>query len=217
MAFSRDWDNTAPIDHLQILSGPLKMRDIRVDVSDRLSAIVSGFVSGETVKGILGLPFIAVTAPAAIAAQIQLYGKTFAGATELTAKDAAGNEIQLTSAGSINGVTLSAVFRSGDCLLSSNAATPTNFTDVSGTYEGQMIRVSATALSTGGSDTHTHAAGSYTVSGNTGGVSFGGGGSLTAGALDTTHTHSVNIAVTGTSASGSNVPVYRTFKLYSRN
>jgi hypothetical protein len=51
--------------------------------------------------------------------------------------------------------------RAGDMLLSSSAVTPDGFSDVSATYEGKMIRISATALTAGGADTHTHAAGSF--------------------------------------------------------
>src|SRR3990167_8027314 len=90
---------------------------------------------------------------------------------------------------------------------------PAGTTDSTSTYSDKFMRINATGGSTGGADTHTHAAGSYvgpshSHGGATGGVSFGGGGSLTAGALDTAHTHSISAdgtgAVTGTSASGDN-------------
>ncbi len=51
------------------------------------------------------------------------------------------------------------VGRTGDLLLSSAASTPDGWTDVSATYEGKFIRISATALSTGtgsgNTDSHT--------------------------------------------------------------
>ena len=53
--------------------------------------------------------------------------------------------------------------RAGDMLLSSSTTTPDGFTDVSATYADKFIRISATALSTGGADTHTHAVGSFTA------------------------------------------------------
>ena len=53
--------------------------------------------------------------------------------------------------------------RTGDILLSSSATTPDGFTDVSATYEGKMIRISATALSAGGSDTLSGNTGSHTL------------------------------------------------------
>jgi len=59
--------------------------------------------------------------------------------------------------------TLADVFRSGDLLLSSNTSAPTGFTDESATYNDKFIRISSgTPLTTGGADTHTHGAGSYT-------------------------------------------------------
>lgn len=118
------------------------------------------------------------------------------------------------------------VGRTADMLLSAHASAPDGYTDVSSTYANKFIRISATALSAGGADTHTHGAGSYTVpahdhGGATGGVSFGGGGTQTAGALDTTHTHPISTqaaaAITGTSASGDNVPVFVTLKMYQKS
>lgn len=217
MAFTNDYSNTSPVDHSKINVGPSSIRAVRVDVSDRLATIVNGFTSGETSPiGILKLPFIAVSAPTTVTDQIQLYGKVVGGKTLLHSKDEDGTETVLQG------------FRTGDILLSSNTTTPPSWTDVSATYANKMIRISATALSTGGADTHTHGAGSYagpshTHTFTTGGVSFGGGGSLTAGALDTAHTHSGTTdaggtgAITGTSAAGDNVPSYVTLKAYSKD
>lgn len=53
--------------------------------------------------------------------------------------------------------------RSGDLLLSSSSTTPDGWADVSTTYADKMIRISATALSTGGSDTLTGNTGSTTL------------------------------------------------------
>ncbi len=217
MAFTADYSNTIPVDHSKINVGPSSIRDLRVAVSDRLATIVNGFTSGETSPiGILKLPFIAVSAPSTVTDQYQLYGKVVGGKTLLHGKDEDGTEVVFQG------------MRSGDILLSSSTTTPPSFTDVSTTYANKFIRISATALSTGGADTHTHGAGSYagpshTHTFTTGGVSFGGGGSLTAGALDTAHTHSGTTdaggtgAVTGTSASGDNVPAYVTLKAYQKD
>lgn len=102
MAFTRDFDNALPVDHTLNSEWPAWRRKIMVDLGDRISAIISGFVSGETAKGILALPFIAVTKPATITDQIQLYGKVVSTKTELHAVDEDGNEIQITSAGALN-------------------------------------------------------------------------------------------------------------------
>jgi hypothetical protein len=54
------------------------------------------------------------------------------------------------------------VGRAGDLLLSSAAATPDGWTDVSATYSDKFIRINATALSTGGADTLTGNTGDHT-------------------------------------------------------
>jgi len=109
--------------------------------------------------------------------------------------------------------------RSGDVLFSSSTTTPTNFTDKSSTYANKMIRVSTTALTEAGSDTHTHGVGSFAVSGTTGGaddtVAVQSGSGATPGSGSHQHTFSAN--VTGTSASGDNVPAYVTLKMYQKD
>ena len=156
-----------------------------------------------------------------------LFCKNDGSTDELFGIDESGNVIQFTDAGKL-AVLGSEGWRTGDKLLSSNTNTPTGWTDQSATYEDNFIRISSgTPLTAGGSNSHTHAAGSYagpshTHSGTTDGVTFGGGGTLTAGALDTAHTHTFTTgaggtgAVTGTSASSDNVPVYIQLKMYSK-
>ena len=127
--------------------------------------------------------------------------------------------------------------RAGDMLLSSSVTTPDGFTDVSATYADKFIRVSATALSTGGANTHTHTAttDSHTLTtaempahthsfyahpgtGLTCTVRTGDAGSGNSGANDTSstgggggHTHTV------TTAAGDNVPAYFTLKMYQHS
>lgn len=103
------------------------------------------------------------------------------------------------------------VLPSGAVYFMVSGACPTGTTDVSATYSNKFVRINATAGSTGGADTHTHAAGSYGVSGTTGGPSAtGGSGGSGASGVTQTHTHDFSASVTGTSASGSNVPAYVT-------
>jgi len=79
--------------------------------------------------------------------------------------------------------TLADVFRSGDLLLSANAAAPTGFTDESATYNNSFIRISSgTPLTTGGADTHSHGAGGYTGPSHTHGPGSYAGPSHTHGA-----------------------------------
>lgn len=102
MSFTRDYVITTPIDHTLNASWPDYDRRTKQDLQDRLATIVSGFVSGETVLGILNLPFIAGATPSTVTDQIQLYGKAVAGKTELHSKSEDGVESQLTSGGALN-------------------------------------------------------------------------------------------------------------------
>ena len=52
MAFTRDWSESNPVDHLQFKSISGEVRNLRVDISDRLKDILSGFTTGETPVGI---------------------------------------------------------------------------------------------------------------------------------------------------------------------
>lgn len=98
---------------------------------------------------------------------------------------------------------------SGDMILSSRTGTPTGWTDVSATYAGKMIRVSATALSTGGSDAHTHGVTITTT--QSGGTDYGNGTTPNQGTIG--HTH----IVSGNTYSGDNVPAYVTSKLFKKD
>ncbi len=115
--------------------------------------------------------------------------------------------------------------KSGDWILSSATTARTGWTNVSATYANKFIRLSATPLTTGGADTHVHAA---ATSGSTtltvaqipththdvgGGDGSGWSGMSSAGnALlrqsgstggSSSHSHSV-----GETASANNVPAY---------
>jgi hypothetical protein len=134
--------------------------------------------------------------------------------------------------------------RAGDMLLSSSTVTPDGFSDVSTTYADKFIRISATALTAAGADTHTHAVGSFTADSHTltsaesglpahthtgaqqgfqlsapGGALSGQGAATittnpnTAADAASGHTHTVS----GTSASGSNVPAFLSLKMYQKS
>lgn len=227
MPFTRDWSVTTPIDHTLNSSWPDYDRRAKVDVSDRLATIISGFASGETALGVLKLPFIAGSAPSTVTDQYQLYGKVVGTKTLLHGKDEDGTESMIVG------------LRTGDILLSSNTTTPPDFTDVSSTYANKMIRISATALSTGGSDTlsgttdsttltaaqsglpaHTH-----TVSNSNGGG--GGAGGPHAQRTDNADLGGLSTGSTGGSAASSGhthtltsiscVNAYVTLKAYQKN
>jgi hypothetical protein len=121
--------------------------------------------------------------------------------------------------------------RTGDMLLSSSTSTPDGFTDVSSTYADKFIRISATALSAGGADTHDHNSGvtgshtlteaempshthNVTYSSNEGDVGYPG--STNGGSSNTYATASAGSGNghTHTIATGDNVPAYVTLKMY---
>lgn len=99
MSFTRDFSILTPIDHTLNANWPSYDRNGKQDSQDRLADIISGFNSGETVKGILNLPFIAQSTPSTKTDQIQLYGKAVAGKTELHTLNEDGVETQVTSSG----------------------------------------------------------------------------------------------------------------------
>lgn len=117
--------------------------------------------------------------------------------------------------------------RAGDTILSSNTNTPANFTDISGTFNNKFVRISSgTALTEAGANTHDHGVGSYTVPAHdhgakTGGVSQEGSPSQIAGGSAVPHVHSITqqaaATITGTSASGDNVPAYVQMLAYQKD
>ena len=143
-----------------------------------------------------------------------------------SAKIANGTITSEDLAGSLSGNSLpvGAVF----FMLTGNC--PAFTTDISATYPNLFIRISATAGTLGGADTHTHTAGSLTGTAHTHTIS-----GTTAGAADTpqestgagnptppeSHTHTFSAtsssggggAISGTSASSDNVPAFITMKL----
>ena len=172
--------------------------------------------------------------PAAKADAIILYGKLVGSICELFARDESNTPYQITEDGALKMIAGLLAFRSGDLLISSSVVTPTDWTDVTATYDGRFMRVSSgTALDTGGADTHTHGVGSYKgpshthlVSGTTGGQSANQiveCGSCVV--VSKAHTHAVSItsgaggagAITGTSAAGDNVPKYINVKTYQKD
>ena len=241
MAYTRDWDETVPDDNQYgSTTGPW-FRKTKIDIAERLKAWIYGFISGETVIGLKKAPFFAQSsAPDAEWMKGMLYAKQVDGVVELFYKDDQGNEIQLTTNGNVNGWQ----FRSGDLLFSSNTTAPPGWTDVSTTYENKFIRISSgTPLETGGSDTHSHGAGSYALpqhihtilANNKYSYSYSASGTYNgrlgihvgdAGIYETTRyfissdistTSAGGGNVTGTSASAENIPAYVQVRVYKKD
>lgn len=123
-----------------------------------------------------------------------------------------------------NGLTFG---RSGDILLSTISTALNGWTNVSATYSNKFIRINATALSAGGSDSHTHSAGSFQIAAHSHGGVTGGAEVAASGSNRTfntaTYHHYHNISeqaaatVTGTSASADNVPAYVTLIMFQKD
>ena len=130
------------------------------------------------------------------------------------------------------------VWASGDMYLSTNTSAPTGWTDVSATYNNKFIRISSgTPLTTGGADTHTHGAGSYAGPSHTHTITLTGYSTSNSGqgaevgrisgSVDG-HVHGIlgstistnsdgTGTVTGTSASGDNVPAYIQLRIFQKD
>ena len=86
MAFTRDWSETAPIDHTKFKVQPGGVRDLRTDISDRIKNFIYGFTVGETDIGVKSLPIITqgTAAPSTAANYIYLYGNDVAAKVRFT-------------------------------------------------------------------------------------------------------------------------------------
>lgn len=224
MAFSKTHDETAPVDHTTFTSQPGALRDTKISLRERLQ--FGGMYFPSTHDELAGEHSYVRMAnqsakPTAVAAKGMLYVKTVAGLIELFYEDAAGTEVQLTTGGVVNATS---VFVTGDWIISTVTTPHAGWTNVSATYSNKFIRINATPLTTGGADTHTHGVGSYAGPSHLHTVPFagwtnvgsgadaanltGGTGTSTRMSADRDTSLSGTGAVTGTSASGDNVPAY---------
>lgn len=93
---------------------------------------------------------------------------------------------------------LAAGFVSGDLIISTVTTARTGWTNVSATYANKFMRINATPLTTGGSDTHTHSLAEANLPSHTHGA-----GTLAADSGGA-HTHTVPSATGGASSSNLN-------------
>ena len=119
MAFSRDWLEINPIDHLKFKSISGEVREFKVDVSDRLKTILSGFVSGDTLVGIKLGKYLtngtaAPTAPSGTgtALDINVYCRTIGTGTygDLYIRNTTGGELRLTNGDKIRAESIGGVY-----------------------------------------------------------------------------------------------------------
>jgi len=239
MAFDKTWAETEPLGTRDANLVDDYIRETRYAFRERM-AVDHAFYTDESGHADVGyhniVHLLVQTSITALANAGCLYTKDVGGKAELHFKDEDDNEIQLTSAGVILNTLNNIGFRTGDMLLSSNVNTPTGWTDVTTTYNGKFIRISTgAALSTGGADTHIHGAGSFAGPSHTHGAGTlyfacpvslaggccGGGPAATPGQNETLDGGATAAdgtgAITGSSASGDNVPVYVQMKMYKKD
>jgi len=114
-AFTRDWDESDPIDHSKNSTWPAEIREVMADVGERLTDSFYGFASGETLVGVKNLPYnVQAGDPGATASQIKLYSKDVSAKAELFAQDEDADTIQITTGGSLNAAALGGVYAVDD-------------------------------------------------------------------------------------------------------
>jgi hypothetical protein len=159
MAFSETWSETDPVNHTKFNAQPGHVRSVKTGVRERLQFGGMYYPSShdEAAGEHTYLRMRQTTKPTNVADKGFIYCKDMTGTTELFFEDEAGNEIQLTAGGVLRD---SVNAKTGDWLHSSVTTARTGWTNVSATYSDKFIRINATPLTTGGANTHTHAAGS---------------------------------------------------------
>ena len=115
MAYTRDWDETQPQDHLSFSNIPVRIRQVKTDVAERLKNFFYGFISGETQEGAKKITFREQPSdPATESDCAIIYAKEVSGVTEIFVKDSSGNIKQITSNGKLNVGSDEAVLLTGD-------------------------------------------------------------------------------------------------------
>ncbi len=141
--FTTDWDESTVADTAQASTLGAVDRANQVDLSDRLKALIYGFIAGEN-DGVPGCKNLALKQqagdPTVATDTITLYAKDVGGNNEVFAKDEAGNVVQITSAGTIGAGGL-ALLAGKDLILSSTSdiAVDTNKFTVAGATGNTVI------------------------------------------------------------------------------
>lgn len=111
MSFTRDWSESNPIDHSKFKTTPESVRNVRIDLSERLKYLFYGFIAGETdvamKKAVLKAQ---ADTPTLAAGQVALYAKTVSGKAELHMVNEDATETVLSSAGKLKAETLGGVY-----------------------------------------------------------------------------------------------------------
>ncbi len=144
MAFSRTWNaayEAQPADTENISLGAGRIRDLKSDIQERLE--IDHFHAGDAQDGehkklTLGAP---IATPANVANKGFLYGKDVGGKIELHWLDEDGNEIQITSVGSLLGITIT-----GEIRVWATASAPSGWVLCNGTAYNSVSDTTFAAL-----------------------------------------------------------------------
>lgn len=215
-AYSRDWDETVPIDHTKFSAQPGHVRSAIIDVAERLENMFNGFISGETQtnEGVKNLPYVVQASdPGATANKIKLYAKDVSSKAELFAQDEDGDVIQITDGGVLKAIkTIYPVGSLYITTVSTNPATVLGFGTWAAFGEGKVLvgldsgdTDFDTSEETGGAKTHSHSSGSLAGPSHNHTVSHDSWGEVidnTAGRLNT-HSDGAHRKATGAKTSSS--------------
>ena len=106
--YTRDWDEADPIDHILNSKWPAEIREVMVDIAERLDDIMNGFTAGDTVTDFNVAPLNnRASDPTAVADTLQLYSKDVSSKAELFFQDEDSNAVQATTGGKLNSAVLS--------------------------------------------------------------------------------------------------------------
>lgn len=150
MAFTRNWNEASPDGSDQASSGDDEIRNLKVEISDRIKNMVYGFIAGENSlsQHFQYLQFYeqsSVSQPPAGYGRV--YCKAVSGKCELFWHDEDGDEIQLTTGGKWNGAVLLADSVDEDAIeLANNAALTAK--DAAGTGTVNLILAGTNDLPT---------------------------------------------------------------------
>lgn len=169
-SYTNSWNESTPAGTDPISLGDNEIRQLKVDIRERLNTD-HWFPSADVANSGYHRPVHIVeeaSDPTAVADVGVLYTKDSGGVTELFYRDSAGGITQLTVNGQLS--TDQADYtptKTGDWILATSSTARTGWTNVTATYTDRFIRINAGALGTGGTDTHTHSAGSFANGGHT--------------------------------------------------
>jgi len=160
VAFTNTYDVSTPANASTPSGGAAAIRLLKAALQERLNPDHYFEKSGDTVDDDTKVGYHRKATlmkldadPTAVTDMGILYTKDVAGVPELFFLDENGvSPIQITSGGLLN----STGFISGDFLFTANTGAKAGWTDRTDTYASRYLRVGAIALTTGGSDTHSH-------------------------------------------------------------